>query len=364
MPRETIHVPKCGLHKATGQARVTLDGRGHYLGQYGTAESRQRYEQLIATWISNHQVLPVQGGISPHLTVDELLLAYLRFAEGYYVKNGAPTSELACVKAAWRVADSLGLRRFLGYALTDDPPDHSTISRNRRLIDVEAHEAVFVWVLKVLAENGLLKGKTVGIDATSLEANAAMRSIVRRDSGESYQAFLARLAQESGIETLTREQLAKLDKKRKNKASNDDWESPHDPDAKITKMKDARTHLAHKAEHAVDMDSGAILAVTLQPADRGDTSSIEETLQVAADAIVELAADDKSAPQLSKHPLSEVVADKGYHSNAVLTGAAQMVTRTYLSEPDRGRRRWSGNEEARARSTRIGVASVEHAGNG
>jgi len=249
---------------------------------------------------------------------------------------------------AWRVADSLGLRRFLGYSLTDETPDHSTMSRNRRLIDVETHQAVFTWVLKVLAQEGLLKAKTIGIDATTLEANAAMRNIVRRDSGESYQEFLTRLAKESGIETPTREELVKLDKTRKNKASNDDWENPHDPDAKITKMKDGRTHLAHKAEHAVDMESGAILAVTLQPADRGDTSSIEETLTVAADAVVDLAADDKSAPHISEQAMSEAVADKGYHSNEVLTGAGQMVERTYIAEPDRGTRNWEGNEEAKA----------------
>jgi transposase len=249
---------------------------------------------------------------------------------------------------AWRIADSLGLRRFLGYSLTEATPDHSTISRTRRLIDVETHGAVFQWVLKVLAENGLVKGKTIGIDATTLEANAAMRSIVRRDTGEAYQEFLTRLAQESGIETPTREQLAKLDKQRKNKASNDDWQNPHEPDAKVTKMKDGRTHLAHKAEHAVDMDTGAIVAVTLQPADRGDTSSIQETLQVTADTIVELAADDKSAPHLSEQVLAEAVADKGYHSNEVLTaGAGQMVERTYISEPDRGRRKWAGDTQAR-----------------
>jgi transposase len=249
---------------------------------------------------------------------------------------------------AWRIADSLGLRRFVGYSLTDDTPDHSTLSRNRRLIDVETHQAVFTWVLKALAQEGLLKARTIGIDATTLEANAAMRSIVRRDSGESYQEFLTRLAKESGIETPTREELVKLDKTRKNKASNDDWENPHDPDAKITKMKDGRTHLAHKAEHAVDMESGAILAVTLQPADRGDTSSIEETLAVAADAVVDLAADDKSAPHISEQAMSEAVADKGYHSNEVLTGAGQMVERTYIAEPDRGTRNWEGNEEAKA----------------
>jgi len=249
---------------------------------------------------------------------------------------------------AWRVADSLGLRRFLGYSLTDETPDHSTISRNRRLIDVETHQAVFTWVLKVLAQEGLLKAKTIGIDATTLEANAAMRTIVRRDTGESYQEFLTRLAKESGIETPTREDLVKLDKTRKNKASNDDWEHPHEPDGKITKMKDGRTHVAHKAEHAVDMDSGAILAVTLQPADRGDTSSIEETLTVAADAVVDLAADDKSAPHISEQAMSEAVTDKGYHSNDVLTGAGQMVERTYIAEPERGTRNWEGDEEAKA----------------
>lgn len=248
---------------------------------------------------------------------------------------------------AWRAADSLGLRRFLGCSLTDDVPDHTTISRNRRVIDVDTHEAVFAWVLKRLAEHSLLKGKTLGVDATTLEANAAMRSIVRRDTGESYQEFLARLAQASGIETPTREDLARLDKQRKNKASNDDWQSPSDPDARVTKMKDGRTHLAHKAEHAVDMDTGAVVAVTLQPADRGDTSSIEETLPVAADTLVDVIADDTAGSHLNEHVLAEVVADKGYHSNDVLTGVAQMVQRTYISEPDRGRRDWEDKEEAR-----------------
>jgi len=248
---------------------------------------------------------------------------------------------------AWRVADSLGLRRFLGYSLTDSPPDHSTISRNRRLIDLETHEAVFTWVLKVLAEEGLLKGKTIGVDATTLEANAALKSIVRRDTGEGYQEFLTRLAKESGIETPTREELAKLDKQRKNKASNDDWQNPHEPDAKITKMKDGRTHLAHKAEHAVDMDTGAIATVTLQPADRGDPDSIEETLPQAADTLVEVLADEQAGGHLSAQVLAEAVADKGYHSNEVLTGVGRMVSRTYISEPNRGRRDWSDKAAAR-----------------
>jgi transposase len=164
---------------------------------------------------------------------------------------------------AWRAADSLSVRSFLGLDLQEAPPDHSTVSRTRRLIDLETHRAVFTWVLQRLADAELVKGHTIGLDATTLEANAALRSIVRRDTGESYEAFLTRLAQASGIETPTRDDLARIDRKRKNKGSNDDWRHPHDPDAKITKMKDHRTHLAHKAEHAVDLETGAVLAVTV-----------------------------------------------------------------------------------------------------
>ena len=165
------------------------------------------------------------------------------------------------------------------------PPDHSTISRTRRLIDLETHKAVFTWILERLAEAGLVKGKTIGMDATTLEANAALRSIVRRDTGESYQEFLTQLAKASGIETPTREDLARLDRKRKHKGSNDDWTHPQDPDAKITKMKDGRTHLAHKAEHAVDLETGAVVGVTVQDADKGDTTTSIKTLMEAAEQI-------------------------------------------------------------------------------
>jgi len=156
---------------------------------------------------------------------------------------------------AWRLADSLALRRFVGIALDEYTPDHSTISRTRRLIDVDTHREVFTWVLGVLADRGLLKGQRIAIDATTLEANAAMRSIVRRDTGESYEEFLRGLAKASGIATPTREDLARLDRKRKKRTSNKEWKSPADGDARIAKMKDGRTHLAHKAEHAVDLDT-------------------------------------------------------------------------------------------------------------
>jgi transposase len=180
------------------------------------------------------------------------------------------------------------------------------------------------------------------VDATTLEANAAMRSIVRRDSGESYTEFLTKLAKASGIETPTREDLANLDRKRAKKTSNEEWEHPDDPDARVAKMKDGTTHLAHKAEHAVDMETGAVLAVTLQAADEGDTTTIKETLIAAAEQIEALAQEAKAAKQLNENCLMEVVTDKGYHSNEILTDLADLGIRTYISEPKRGRRNWAG----------------------
>jgi transposase len=309
----TAELPKTAAHPFYEQTNQILDSHG--FDGFVEGLCRKFYADKLG-----------RPSLAPAVYFRLLLIGYF---EGIDSERGI----------AWRVADSLGLRRFLGYALTDGTPDHSTISRNRRLIDVETHQDVFSWVLGVLAESGLLKGKTVGVDATTLEANAAMRSIVRKDGGEGYSEFLTRLAQESGIETPTREDLVKLDKTRKNKASNDDWENPHDPDAKITKMKDGRTHLAHKAEHAVDMDSGAILAVTLQPADRGDTTSIEQTLEQAGENIVDVVAAG-SGEQVSEEALSEIVADKGYHSNEVVTEHHHPGERTYIAEPDRGRRDW------------------------
>lgn len=250
---------------------------------------------------------------------------------------------------AWRVADSLTLRDFLGLELTQGTPDHSTISRTRRLIDQETHEEIFAWVLQVLAKEGLLKGETLGIDATTLEANAALRSIVRRDTGESYQQFLERLAKASGIATPTRADLARVDRDRDGKGSNGDWQHPHDPEARITKMKDGRTHLAHKCEHVADLETGAVVAVTVQAAGGGDTASSHASLQEAFDVIADVMEDDEAAALLSVRPCAELVADKGYHSNAVLQAQAELGIRTYISEPRRrGRRRWHGKARAKA----------------
>src|SRR6201981_2289629 len=255
---------------------------------------------------------------------------------------------------AWRLADSLALRRFVGIALDEYTPDHSTISRTRRLIDLDTHREVFGWVLLgVLADGGLLKGQRIAIDATTLEANAAMRSIVRRDTGESYEEFLRGLAKASGIETPTREDLARLDRKRKKRTSNKEWKSPADEDARIAKMKDGRTHLAYKAEHAVDMDTGAIGAVTLQAADQGDTTTLDETLCEAGEQVAEpirreeeLRPQDK--PKVHLQGIEELVTDKGYHSGAVVKRVKSYEVRTYIPEKkQKGRRDWQGKSAER-----------------
>lgn len=275
--------------------------------------------------------------ITPGVYFRSLLLGYL---EGIDSERGI----------AWRLADSLSLRKFIAYTLTEETPDHSTLSRTRRLYSVETHKAVFRWVLKILAEAGLVKGKTVSIDATTLEANAALRSLVRRDNGQKYDEYLKDLAKAAGIENPTREQLARLDRKRKKKGSNKEWTNPYDPEARIAKMKDGSTHLAHKVEHAVDLSSGVLLAVTLQGADQGDTTTIHQTLAEAGEAVAELIEHEvmtapEEEPKVHWGGVEEVVADKGYHSGAVLQDLHAWDCRSYIPEPERGRRNWEGKHE-------------------
>jgi len=245
---------------------------------------------------------------------------------------------------AWRAADSMALRSFLGYGLDETTPDHSNLSRTRNRIDLDTHQKIFDWVLRALAKEGLLKGKSLGIDATTLEANAALRSIVRRDTGENYDEFLDGLAKASGVETPTREDRSKIDKNRKGKGSNKDWKSPGDPDARITKMKDGRTHLAHKAEHAVDMDTGALVAVTLQGADLGDTTTVHKTVASAKQNVSEAAREPEARKNMK--PLRETVCDKGYHgSECLIELQSEQNLNTYVAEPKRGRRKWKNKRE-------------------
>ncbi|HSM78925.1 MAG TPA: transposase [Bryobacteraceae bacterium] len=245
---------------------------------------------------------------------------------------------------AWRLADSLTLRHFLSIGLDEQTPDHVTISRTRRLIGAETHQRIFTWVLERLAQGGLIKGKTIGVDSTTLEANAAMKSIVRRDSGESYNEYLKRVATAEGVETTDAASLRRMDRKRKKKNSNEDWASPSDAEAEITKLKDGRTALAYKAENAVDMDTGAIVAVTTHGGAAADTATVEETVIEAGVAVAGLVAETTSEGSYAVHPggVEEVVADKGYHSNEVAVALTGLEVRTYIAEPERGVRNWDG----------------------
>jgi transposase len=251
---------------------------------------------------------------------------------------------------AWRLADSLTLREFLSIGLDENTPDHVTISRTRRLIDGETHRRIFTWVLQRLAQAGLVKGKTIGVDSTTLEANAAMKSIVRRDTGESYAEYLKRLAEAEGIDAKGAAALLRMDRKRKKKTSNDDWESPSDGEAEITKLKDGRTALAYKAENAVAMETAAIVAVTTHGGASADTATVQETVIGAGMAVAELIAEKTPEGTYEVHPfgVEEVVADKGYHSNDVAVGLKELSVRSYVAEPDRGTRNWDGKEAAKA----------------
>lgn len=306
----TTDLPTAASHPF--YARLNLLLREHGFDDFAEAQCAAFYADGVG-----------RPGVAPGIYFRLLLIGYF---EGLDSERGI----------AWRAADSFALRDFLGVDLDQAPPDHSTISRTRRLIDLETHRAIFTWVLQWLATAGLVQGKTLGIDATTLEANAALRTIVRRDTGESYEAFLTKLAQASGIATPTRADLARIDRKRKKKGSNDDWTHPHDPDARIAKMKDGRTHLAHKAEHAVDLQTGAIVGITVQGADLGDTTTIEETLPEAVEQLeaVAVVTDDAVATG------EEVVTDKGYHSRQKVLELETLGVRTYISEPERGPQHW------------------------
>jgi transposase len=244
---------------------------------------------------------------------------------------------------AWRCADSLSLRQFLQLGASEAVPDHSTLARTRARLPLEVHDAVFALVLGLVAAHGLIKGRRVGVDASTMEANAAMRSIVRRADGAGWQAMLGELARASGVATPTADQLRQLDRRRAGKrVSNAEWASPADPEARITRLKDGRTRLAYKPEHAVDLDTGAILAAAVHPGDAGDTQTLEATLAAAAGnlATVDLAPTPE-AP-------AEVVADKGYHAREILKRLADGPWTTRIAEPARkGVLRWHGDTGAR-----------------
>jgi transposase len=234
---------------------------------------------------------------------------------------------------AWRCADSLSLRAFLGIALTTGTPEHSSMTRIRKRLPEEVFEKVFTFVLRVGVEHGLVQGTTIAVDATTLEANAAMKSLVRHDTGEDWKAFVRRLAEAEGLEHLTEEELRRFDRTRKKKTSNKEWQSSTDADSRVTKMKDGRTHLAYKAEHAVDLESEVIVGAVVYRADAADGQTLSETIAAARGQL---------AAAGSPHHVEEVVADKGYHKAETLQTLEDVYdVRSYVAEPHRKeRRRW------------------------
>lgn len=243
---------------------------------------------------------------------------------------------------AWRCSDSLSLRTFLGLPLTEATPDHSSLTKIRQRLPLDVHERVFLFVLGLAREKKLLRGKTVAVDATTLEANAAMKSIVRKDTGEDWKEYLKRLMAEQGIDNPTDEEIRRFDKKRKKKVSNKEWESPADPDSRITKMKDGTTHLAYKAEHTVDLDSEFVLAAAVHPADQADSATLVDSI---------LQAQVNLALAGSEQEIEEAVADKGYHKAQTLAECEQWKTRTYIPEPRRKKYDWEDKPQAWRRAT-------------
>lgn len=243
---------------------------------------------------------------------------------------------------AWRCSDSLSLRAFLGLPLSEATPDHSSLTKIRQRLPLDVHERVFLFVLGLAREKKLLRGKTVAVDATTLEANAAMKSIVRKDTGEDWKEYLKRLMAEEGIQDPTDEEIRRFDKKREKKVSNKEWESPADPDSRIARMKDGTTHLAYKAEHTVDLDSEFVLAAAVHPADRADSATLVDSVLQAQVNLV-LAG--------SEQEVEEAVADKGYHKAQTLAECEQCNTRTYIPEPKRKKYDWEDKPQAWRRAT-------------
>ena len=306
----------------------------------------QKLNELLAenefdVWVEDlcrpHYADKGRPGIPPGVYFRMLLVGYF---EGLGSQRGI----------AWRCADSLSLRTFLGLAPTEEAPDHSSLTVIRERLPLEVHAAVFQRVLTVAGEKKLLEGQTLGVDSTTLEANAAMKSIVRKDTGENWQEYLTKLMREAGLigpdDTPNIEQMKRFDKSRKGKkVSNEDWQSPTDPDSRITKMKDGTTHLAYKAEHSVDLESNLIVAAEIYPGVEADTQTLAETVQAAQDNL-------QAAGSATK--VQDVVADKGYYSADVVGSFADDTPcRTYIAEPKLPagqRRKWTDKPAGQRRA--------------
>jgi transposase len=311
--------PKQGeMFIATAQI---VTGPGHpFYAKLNEVLAEAGFDEFVEELCAPHYKKGGRPGIPPGVYFRMLLIGYF---EGLDSQRGI----------AWRCADSLALRTFLGLGLTEATPVHASMTIIRRRLPESIFDKVFVFVLSLLEKQGLLRGKSVGVDATTLEANAAMKSIVRKDNGEDWKEYLVGLARAEGIDNPTEEDLRRLDRGRKNKkVSNEQWQSPIDPDSRIAKMKDGRTHLAYKAEHAVDVVTEAIVATTVTFADKSDAQSGPVTLELAAANLV-LAG--------STAVIEEAVMDKGYHDNRLLADQMEQKVRTYIPERRQKSRCWT-----------------------
>jgi transposase len=316
-------------------AAQVASGPGHpFYAKLNAVLAEAAFDEFVEKLCAPYYKEGGRPGIPPGVYFRMLFIGYF---EGLDSQRGI----------AWRCADSLGLRSFLGFRLTEETPVHASMTIIRQRLPESVFDQVFVFVLRLLEEKGLLRGKAVAIDATTLEANAAMRSIVRKDTGEDWKQYLRGLAKAEGIENPTEEELRRLDRGRKDKkVSNAQWESPTDRDSRIAKMKDGRTHLAYKAEHAVDLESEAIVATTVTFADRSDPQSGSVTLSLAEANLV-------LAGRVTE--IEEAVMDKGYHDNGLLAGLARRGVRTYIPQRRQKRRCWTDKpmeQEAAFRANR------------
>jgi len=303
------------------------------------AEFDRKAEELCAPYF-NPDYTPGRRSIPPGVYFRMHLIGYF---EGIESERGIE----------WRCADSMSLREFLGLDLTDRVPDHSTLSRMRSRLPLEVHQQAFVLILAIVERRGLLRGRVTGVDSTFLRADASMKAIVRRDTKESYPEFIKRLAEESGMENPTEEDARRFDRSRKGKkSSNKEWESATDCGARIAKLKDGRTRLAYKSEHVVDLETGALVGVSVHPADQSDTETIEETLEEAEENLRRVrsmdslededdGANDNGSAGGATNAERSVVADKGYNKAALLRQLKEKGYRTYIPERRQGgKRRW------------------------
>jgi transposase len=278
----------------------------------------RRCEELCAPYYADGTGRP---GIPPGVYFRMLFVGYF---EGLSAQRAI----------AWKCADSLSVRTFLGLEPTVAAPDHSSLTRIRQRLPLEVHVQAFQWVLEVAQATGVLHGKVLAIDATTLEANAAMKSMVRRVSGEKWMKYLRRLAQGEGMENPSDEDLRRFDRKRKNKkVGNAEWASPIDPDSRIMQLKDGRTHFSYKAEHAIDMASDLAVVAAIYPGDTADGDSLLMTVQTAQDTLAALG---------STEIVADVVGDKGYHRIESLAVLSEVHgVRTYIPERQDGiRHNW------------------------